>query len=39
MARIEMVPDDSWNGKLGELHPVVVDRINGRVDNIIACTR
>jgi hypothetical protein len=29
MARIELVPDDSWNGELGELHPKVVDRTNG----------
>ena len=36
MARIEVVPDDSWDGALGELHPQVVDRAHGRVDNILA---
>jgi alkylhydroperoxidase family enzyme len=35
MARIETIPDDSWDGELGELHPQVVDRTSGRVDNII----
>jgi len=36
MARIETVPDDQWDGELGELHPQVVDPAYGRVDNIIA---
>ena len=36
MARIETVPDDSWDGELGELYPQVVDPAHGRVDNIIA---
>jgi alkylhydroperoxidase family enzyme len=36
MARIWTVPDDEWSGELGELHPLVVDRTNGRVDNIMA---
>ena len=36
MARIEVIPDDSWEGALGELHPQVVDRAYGRVDNILA---
>ena len=25
MTRIEVIPDDSWDGALGELHPQVVD--------------
>ena len=36
MARIEMIPDDSWDGALGALHPSVVDPVYGRVDNILA---
>lgn len=36
MARIQTIPDDSWEGELAELHPLVVDRTYGRVDNIIA---
>ena len=36
MARIKMIPDDSWDGELGELYPRVVDRSYGRVDNILA---
>ncbi len=36
MARIETVPDDSWDGELGKLYPTVVDPKYGRVDNIIA---
>jgi alkylhydroperoxidase family enzyme len=36
MARIEVIPDDSWDGALGELYPRVVDRAYGRVDNILA---
>ena len=35
-ARIETVPDDSWDGALGELHPRVVDPVFGRVDNVLA---
>ena len=36
MAHIEVIPDDEWSGALAELHPLVVDRTYGRVDNIIA---
>ena len=36
MARIEVVPDDSWDGALGEIYPRVVDPAYGRVDNIFA---
>lgn len=36
MARIETVPEESWDGELGELYPQVVDPEYGRVDNIIA---
>ena len=36
MARIAMIPDDSWDGELGELHPRVVDPTHRRVDNILA---
>ena len=36
MARIEIIPDDSWDGELGEIHPRVVDPEYGRVDNVIA---
>ena len=36
MARIEIIPDDSWDGELGEIHPRVVDPTYGRVDNVIA---
>ena len=36
MARIEVIPDDAWDGALGELHPRVVDPVYGRVDNILA---
>jgi len=36
MARIETIPDDSWDGELGVLHARVVDPTYGRVDNIIA---
>ena len=36
MARIEIVPDDSWEGDLGELYPRVVDPDYGRVDYILA---
>ncbi len=36
MAPIEVIADDSWDGALGELHPQVVDRSYGRVDNILA---
>jgi len=36
MARIEVIPDDSWDGALGDLYPRVVDRVYGRVDNIMA---
>ncbi len=36
MARIEIIPDDSWDGELGELHPRVADPKYGRVDNVLA---
>ena len=36
MARITVIPDDDWEGELAELHPRVVDRNWGRVDNILA---
>ena len=36
MARIEVIPDDAWDGALGELYPRVVDPVYGRVDNILA---
>ncbi len=36
MARITVIPDDAWDGPLGELYPRVVDRTWGRVDNILA---
>ncbi len=36
MARIEVIPDDDWEGALGELYPRVVDPVYGRVDNILA---
>ncbi|MCY3643652.1 MAG: carboxymuconolactone decarboxylase family protein [Acidimicrobiaceae bacterium] len=36
MARIEIIPDDSWDGALGELYPRVVDPKYGRVDNVLA---
>lgn len=36
MARIEVIPDDSWDGPLGELYPRVVDPVYGRVDNILS---
>ena len=36
MARITVIPDDAWDGELGELYPRVVDRTYGRVDNILA---
>ncbi len=36
MARIEIIPDGSWAGELGELYPRVVDPAYGRVDHILA---
>ena len=36
MARIEVIPDDAWEGSLGELFSRVVDPVYGRVDNILA---
>ena len=36
MARIEIIPDDSWDGELGEIYPRVVDPTYGRVDHVIA---
>ena len=34
MARITVIPDDAWDGELGELYPQVVDPTYGRVDHI-----
>ena len=36
MSRIEVIPDDSWEGALGEMHQRVVDPAYGRVDNVLA---
>ncbi|MDE0653443.1 MAG: peroxidase [bacterium] len=36
MARIEVIPDDSWDGALGEMYRRVVDPAYGRVDNVLA---
>ena len=36
MARIEIIPDDSWDRELGEIYPRVVDPTYGRVDHVIA---
>lgn len=36
MARIDIIPDDSWDGELGEIYPRVVDPTYGRVDHVIA---
>ena len=36
MARIEVIPDDSWNGALAEMYRRVVDPAYGRVDNVLA---
>ena len=36
MTRIEIIPDDAWDGELGELYPRVVDPAYGRVDHIMA---
>lgn len=36
MAWIETVPDDEWDGELGELYGAVVDKAYGRVDEIMA---
>jgi alkylhydroperoxidase family enzyme len=36
MAWIEIIPDDSWEGDLGEMYPKVVDPTYGRVDHILA---
>ena len=36
MARIEIIPDDSWDGELGEIYPRVADPTYGRVDHVIA---
>ena len=35
MARIEMIPDEAWDGPLGELRSRVADPASGRVDNIL----
>ena len=36
MAWIDLVPEDEWEGPLADIHPVIVDRAHGRVDNILA---
>ncbi len=36
MARIKVIPDDNWEGELGEMHSRVVDPAWGRVDHILA---
>lgn len=36
MAWIESIPDDQWDGELGELYGKVVDKTYGRVDEIMA---
>ena len=36
MARIEVIPEDSWDGALGEMHRRVVDPVYGRVDIVLA---
>ncbi len=36
MARIKVIPDDCWDGELGEIYPRVVDPAYGRVDNVLA---
>lgn len=36
MGRIDVIPDDAWDGALSELYPRVVDPVFGRVDNILA---
>ena len=36
MARIAIIPDESWDGELGDLHPRVVDPTYGRVDDVLA---
>jgi len=36
MAWIDVIPDDQWEGPLGELFADVVDRDSGVVDNIMA---
>ena len=33
---IQTVPDDQWTEALAEIHPRVVDKSSGRVDNIMA---
>ncbi len=35
MAWIDTIPEDRWQGPLGELFDRVVDRAAGRVDNIM----
>jgi hypothetical protein len=32
----DIIPDDSWEGDLGEMYPKVVDPTYGRVDHILA---
>lgn len=36
MAWIHTIPDDEWDGELGDLYAAVVDKTYGRVDEIMA---
>lgn len=36
MAWISVIPNDQWDGPLGELYSAVVDPTHGRVDAIMA---
>lgn len=36
MAWIQTIPDDEWDGELGDLYAAVVDKTYGRVDEIMA---
>lgn len=36
MAWIQTIPDDEWEGELGDLYDTVVDKAYGRVDEIMA---
>jgi alkylhydroperoxidase family enzyme len=35
MAWIETIPEDRWEGELGDLYPTVSDPAHDRVDNIM----
>ena len=36
MSRIEIIPDDSWDGELADIYPRVVDPAHGGVDHVLA---